>query len=143
MTIRTTFRSKPKKGDSYWTLICEYPLTSIKTREQLAAAQDVMDRLLAKGRRDKGEETYLDALSDLVFAFEETNEPIEPPSDADLLRHLLDAKAITQTRLSRDTGLSKSSISEVLAGRKPLSRRMIRTLAGYFKVDRGILAANL
>jgi hypothetical protein len=30
-----------------------------------------------------------------------------------------------------------------LAGKKPLSRRMIRTLAGYFKVDVGILAANL
>jgi len=74
---------------------------------------------------------------------EQATEPIEPPSDADLLRHFLDAKAITQARLSRDTGLSKSSISEVLAGKKPLSRRMIRTLAEYFKVDVGILAANL
>jgi HTH-type transcriptional regulator/antitoxin HigA len=131
------------QGDSYWKLIGKFPLISIKSSAQLAAAQEVVDRLLAKNNRDNGEEAYVDALSDLIFAFEEAHEPIEPPSDADLLRHFLDAKSIAQARLSRDTGLSKSSISEVLAGRKPLSRRMIRTLAEYFKVDIGVLAANL
>jgi hypothetical protein len=31
----------------------------------------------------------------------------------------------------------------VLAGKKPFSRQMIRTLARYFKVDVSVLAANL
>jgi HTH-type transcriptional regulator / antitoxin HigA len=64
-------------------------------------------------------------------------------SDADMLRHLLDAKGISQVELHRQTGIPKSTISEVLAGKKPFSRTMIRTLANCFQVDTSVLAANL
>ena len=40
---------------------------------------------------------------------------MEPASDADMLRHLLDAKGVSQAELHRETGISKSSISEVLS----------------------------
>ena len=86
---------------------------------------------------------YLDALSDLVAAYEDQHYPIAPASDADMLRHLMEAKGVTQAQLSRDTGIAKSTISEVLAGKKPFSRQMIRKLAGYFRVDVSILAGNL
>ncbi|MHB8901582.1 MAG: helix-turn-helix domain-containing protein [Thermoguttaceae bacterium] len=46
-----------------------------------------------------------------------------------MLRHLMEAKGVTQADVHRGTGLAKSSTSEVLAGRKAFSRRMIRTLA--------------
>ena len=39
--------------------------------------------------------------------------------------------------------IPKSTISEVLAGKKPLSRQLIRKLADYFGVDVSVLAANL
>ena len=60
-----------------------------------------------------------------------------------MLRHLMEAKCITQAELHRDTQIAKSTISEVLSGKKPFSRQMIRTLARYFKVDVSVLAANL
>lgn len=46
-------------------------------------------------------------------------------------------------KLSRDTQLPKSTISEILAGKKPFSRRVIRRLADYFKVDVSLLAMNI
>ncbi len=55
----------------------------------------------------------------------------------------MDAKGASQMQMSRDTGLPKSSISEVLAGKKSCSRQMIRKLAEYFHVDVGVLAANI
>jgi HTH-type transcriptional regulator/antitoxin HigA len=85
---------------------------------------------------------YLDALSDLVAAYEDEHYAIEPVSDAQMLRHLMEAKAITQARLSRDTTIPKSTISEILAGKKPFSRQIIRMLADYFRVDATVLAAN-
>ena len=85
-----------------------------------------IDQLLAKSSLDIVEETYLDALSDLVAVYEDEHHSIEPPSDADMLRHLLDAKEITQARLSQEAHIAKSTISEVLAGKKPFSRQMIR-----------------
>ena len=143
MATKSQFRLKGKSRDSYLELVLDFPLASIKSEEHLAEAQRVMDRLLAKDTLGEGEETYLDALSDLVGAYEDEHHAIEPASDADLLRHFLEAKGISQSRLSRDAGLPKSTISEVLAGKKPFSRQMIRKLAAYFHVDAGVLAVNL
>ena len=142
-TTKTKFGLKGKNRDRYLELVLAFPLASIKSDEHLEAAQEVMDQLLAKGDLDDGEEMYLDALSDLVAAYEDEHYSIAPASDADMLRHLMEAKGITQAQLSRDTGLAKSTISEVLTGKKAFSRQMIRKLADYFKVDVSILAANL
>lgn len=143
MATTTPFRLTGKSRDSYLELVEDFPLASIKSEQHLTAAQRVMDSLLARGTLDEGAETYLDALSDLVGAFEDAKHAIEPASDADMLRHLMEAKGISQAQLSRDTGLPKSTISEILAGKKPFSRQMMRTLADYFRVDVSVMAANI
>ncbi|MGD9634552.1 MAG: type II toxin-antitoxin system HigA family antitoxin, partial [Pirellulales bacterium] len=135
MATASTYQLKGKVRDSYLACVIAFPLTTISSHEHLAAAQRVIDRLLAKGKLNAGEASYLAALSDLVGSYEDEHFPIEGASDADMLRHLLDARGITQAQLHRDTCISKSSISEVLSGKKRLSRPMIRQLAGYFKVD--------
>ncbi len=143
MATKTGFALKGKSRDSYLELVLAFPLASIKSDKHLSAAQKVMDRLLATGQLGHGEEIYLEALSDLVAAYEDEHHAIEPASDADMLRHLMEAKGITQAQLGQDTGLPKSSISEILAGRKPFSRQVIRRLAEYFQVPIGVLAANI
>ncbi len=85
---------------------------------------------------------YLDALSDLVAAYEDEHCAIEPAWDAQMHRHFMEAKGVTQAQLSRDTLVPKSTISELLAGKKHLSRQMIRKFADYFHVDASLLAAN-
>lgn len=127
---------------SYLELVRAFPLASIKNDAHLRQAEAVIHRLLS-APLDDGQQTYLDALSDLVSAYEDAHHAIEPASDADMLRHLLDAKGVSQTELSRQTGLAKSSVSDVLAGRRPFSRQMIRRLAEHFDLDVGVLAANL
>ena len=143
MATKTKFGLKHKDRDSYLELVLEFPLTSIKSEEHLSVAQDIMDELLSKGKLSHGEEMYLDALSDLAAAYEDEHHPIDPASDADMLRHLMEAKGVTQVEVSQEAGISKSTISEVLSGKRPFSRQMIRKLASYFKVDVSILAANL
>jgi HTH-type transcriptional regulator / antitoxin HigA len=134
---------KGETRDSYLELIVAFPLASINSEQQLAAAQVVMDRLLAQGKLNAGEMLYLDALSDLVASYEDRHHAIAPASDADMLRHLIESKGVTQANLSREAGISKSSVCEVLAGKKPFSRKMIRKLAVFFHVDPSVLAANL
>jgi HTH-type transcriptional regulator/antitoxin HigA len=120
-----------------------FPLTSIKSDDHLADARNVIDALLAQGRLDEGEAMYLDALSDLVASYEDKQFVIEPASDADMLQHLMDAKGVNQTQLSRDTGIAKSTVSEILAAKKPFSKQIIRKLADYFCVDVSVLSASL
>src|SRR2546423_1590137 len=109
MPTGTRFRLKGKTRDSYLDLVLAFPLASIKSEDHLDEAQRVIDRLLAKEKLDDGEETYLDALSNLVAAYEDVHYPIPPTSDAAMLRHLLEAQGITQAQLSRDTAISKST----------------------------------
>ena len=143
MNRNNRFGLKARVKDAYLKLILAFPLTSIQSEEHLQAAQEVMDRLLAQGDLDDGAMLYLDALSDLVASYEDEHHPIAPASDADMLRHLLEAKGVSQAELHRESGLAKSTISEVLAGKKPFSRQMIRKLSEFFKVDVGVLTANL
>jgi HTH-type transcriptional regulator/antitoxin HigA len=142
MTVKAKSRRKKPGRDSYLDLVIAFPLASIKSDDQLREAQQVVDQLLARGRLDEGGEIYLEALSDLVAAYEDEHQPIEPASDADMLRHLLDAKCVTQAQLSRDARIPKSTISEILAGKKPFSRGIIRKLASYSDIDPGVLAIN-
>src|ERR1700679_2593387 len=143
MSTQAKFRLRGKGRDSYLELVTAFPLASIKSQKHLAEAQKVMDRLLAKGKLDQGGEMYLDALSDLVGTFKDEDHPIAPASDVDMLRHLLDAKGIKQAQLCRDTGLPKSSVSEVLGGKQPFSRQMIVKLSVHLRVDVSVLAANI
>ena len=143
MATKTKTVRRRKVADSYLELVMECPLASIKTESQLTVAQAMIDRLLTQGKMDDGEEMYLDALSDLVAAYEDVHCPIAPASDADMLRHLMEAKGVTQVELHRGTGIPKSTISEVLAGKKPFSKTLIRTLADFFQVDTSVLASNL
>ncbi|HLW64069.1 MAG TPA: helix-turn-helix domain-containing protein [Gemmataceae bacterium] len=143
MTVRGAFRLRGKQGDAYLALVRRFPLTSIQSEEQRTEAQRVIDRLLAKGRLNAGEEAYLDALSDLLAAYEDVYFPIRPPTDAQMLAHLMESKPVSQGQLSQEAGIPKSSISEVLAGKRPFSKQMIRKLADYFNVDVTVLAGNL
>jgi HTH-type transcriptional regulator / antitoxin HigA len=120
-----------------------FPLASIKSEEQFREAQKSWTNFSPEATSTAGRRCmYLDALSDLVAAYEDDHYAIEPASDADMLRHLLEAKGVTQARLSRETAISKSAISEVFPGKKPFSRQMIRKLADYFGVDASVLTAN-
>jgi HTH-type transcriptional regulator/antitoxin HigA len=143
MATRAPFRLTGRSRDTYLELVLAFPLASIRSDAHLAAAGKVMDSLLRQGELDEGAMTYLDALSDLVAVYEDEHHAIEPASDADMLRHLMETRGLSQIQLSRDTGLPRSVISEVLAGKKPFSRQMIRRLAAYFQVPVGLLAANL
>jgi HTH-type transcriptional regulator/antitoxin HigA len=143
MAVNMKFTLKGKDRNAYMELVQAFPLASIRSEEHLEAAQGVMDQLLAQGELDEGAEMYLDALSDLVATYEDVYHAIAPASDADMLRHLMDAKNVTQAQLSRETGIAKSTISEVLAGKKEFSRQLIRKFAGYFHVDVSVLTANL
>lgn len=143
MATKTKTNRRRKVTDSYLSLVMECPLASIKSESHLTAAQAMIDRLLTQGKLDEGEQMYLDALSDLVAAYEDVHYPIAPASDADMLRHLMETKGVTQVELHRQTGIPKSTISEILAGKKPFSKTLIRTLADFFQVDTSVLASNL
>ena len=141
--MSTKARTEGKARNSYLELIRKFPLVSIRLDAQLEEAQEAIDSLLRRPGLDDGEQMYLEALSDLVALYEEEAHPIPPASDADLLRHLLDAKGETQADVARETGIPRSTISEILSGKRSFSKPSIGKLAAHFGVDAAAFVANL
>ena len=110
------------------------PLTSIKNDEHLAYASDVVDELIAMDR-DAGQDEYLDALTDLIEAYEDSNVEIGESTPQQMLKHLIESRGITQAALAKSTGVSKSTISEILSGKDRVSKRIAFKLAEFFSVN--------
>jgi len=127
-----------QQRDRYLELIRAFPLRPIRSDEQLDQAIEVIDSLLDRGHLGPGEKDYLDVLSDQVERYEETNVPIPRASDAEILRHLIEAKGVIQAEVAHATGIAESTISEVLSGRRHFNRNHIAKLARYFRVEPGV-----
>jgi HTH-type transcriptional regulator/antitoxin HigA len=76
-------------------------------------------------------------LSDLVEAYEAEAIPIGTVDDAAILRFLIENRGETQARVATKTGISESTISEVLSAKRKLNRTQIGKLARYFQIGPG------
>ena len=81
----------------------------------------------------------VELLSLLIEQYEALEYPTPESSPAELLEHLLEAGAITGARLARDTGIPRSVITNILAGRRGISKSVALKLAGYFGVSLNVL----
>jgi len=131
-------KTRSSRGlDGYLELIRAFPLRPIRTERELDRATNVINVLLDRGRLTSAEEDYLDVLSDLVERYEDKHHRIATAglTDAEMLAHLLEAKDVTQAEVARATGIRESRISEVLSGKRQLTRNQIGKLAAYFWVS--------
>lgn len=128
--------------DTYFDLVRRCPLLPIKSERELKRGLAMIDELMARKRLDADEEGYFDVLSDLVEQYEEKHHAIDVDSvtDADMLRHLIEAKGVTQAEVSRATGIAPQTICEILAGKRTIPRFKIGKLARYFHVDPGVFS---
>jgi HTH-type transcriptional regulator / antitoxin HigA len=121
--------------DRYLELIRRFPLRPLRSDADLDGAIAVVNSLIDQQERSRDEEDYLEVLSDLVEKYETEHHPMPPVSDADMLRHLIEARETTQSAVAAETGIAVSTISEILAGKRGLNRRHIEALSRYFHVE--------
>ena len=136
-------KTKPKAArlsGSYLALIRQFPLRPVRSDAELDRAVAVVDGLIDRDRLDQAESDYLDVLSDLVERYEEEHHPIKPASDAAMLEHLIDSKGLTQVAVAVGTGITSTTLSAVLHGKRRLTREHISRLARFFQVDPTVFA---
>lgn len=122
---------------TYLALIREFPLRPIRTEEECARATVVMDRLADRGEEDlaPGEADYLDVLATLVEQWEDVHVRIAShATPAEELRGYMDARNLSQADVAKAAGVSESTISELLNGKRSLGKRPAGRLAGFFRV---------
>ena len=119
----------------YLDLIHRFPLRHLRSDDELDAASTVVDELLTRPALATEEREYLDVLSDLIHRYEDQKYPFPTSSVAGRLRYLMECRSLSQTRVAEETAMSVSTISEVLSGKRTLSRNNIIRLARFFAVS--------
>lgn len=131
-----------RSANRYLELIHQFPLRYICSDEELDEAIRVINLLIDRKTRIAPEEDYLDIISDIVEKYEEETIPMGNTSDEEMLVYLMELREITQVQLAKDTGIATSTVSEVLSGKRKLTRKQIEKLATYFNVSPAVFHTN-
>ena len=120
---------------SYKTLLQEAQPQVIRDSATHRRALRWIEKLMKQTKRTAAEERLLELLSILVNDYEEKLHPtpdIEPPR---LLKHFMQARDLTQADVARVTGIARSTINDVLAGRRTVSVENAFRLGKMFSVE--------
>lgn len=122
-------------SSSYPELLREAQPQIINDDRSHQRALRTVDVLMKKPRLTKAEAKLLDLLAKLIDDYEETIFPTPEVSSWRMLKHLMAAKCITQAELARQTGVPRSTISEILNGKRSISVENAFRLAENFHVE--------
>lgn len=107
----------------------------IETEEENERMLAEVEKLFNKGEDlSPEEEKVFKLMVKLIEDFEERAYPIKHPTPLAMLEHLMDARGLTQKDLWAIFG-SKSTASQVLNGKRELSKTHIKKLAAFFTVS--------
>lgn len=129
-------KNRNSVDESYLDLIKEFRLRPIQTAEEHVAAQAILDRLIGRPDWTGGQIDYLAGLARFVEDYEQEHYAAQFPklSPIEILKHLLEENDMTTSDLGQVLG-SRGLASEVLNGKRGLSKALIRKLADRFAVD--------
>jgi HTH-type transcriptional regulator/antitoxin HigA len=135
--VKTSHRRR--NTDRYLALVRQFPLRPIRTKRDYAIATKVMEKLAVRGEDhlNADELDYLEVLTDLVEAYDNARcAAPKPGTPLERLKHLMEEAGMSTADLGRLLGNSGLA-SQILHGRRQLSKTHIRILSQHFKLDAG------
>jgi HTH-type transcriptional regulator/antitoxin HigA len=127
---------------TYAALLQEAQPRVIHDEKSHARALQWVDRLMKRPKLSTAERTLLELLSKLVNDYEEELYPTPDVSPRDILQHLLESRGESQAEFARAVGISRSTISEVLKGKRSISVENAFRLAEFFHVEPSLFLAR-
>jgi HTH-type transcriptional regulator / antitoxin HigA len=129
--------SKPRKIDAvrYKRLLSRAMPVLIETEQDNERLLAVVEKIIDRGdKTTPEEEKLLKLLVRLIEDFEERYYRIKEATPLEVLRHLMEVRGVKQSQLWEVFG-SKGIASEVLSGKRGISKTHAKALASYFHVS--------
>ncbi len=121
----------------YAQLLAKYQPKVIETEAENDRAIELAQELEHKVNRSNEEDVILELLVTLIEKFEDENYPIPEGTPHSMLLHLMEASGIKQENLVGVIG-SRGVVSEVVNGKRNISKAQAKALAEFFSVDVGL-----
>ena len=122
---------------SYAELLAKYQPKVIQTEAENERALALAEDLEHKSNRTAEEDAILELLVTLIEKFEAEQYPIPEGTPHEMLLHLMEANSIKQENLVGIIG-SRGVVSEVINGKRSISKSQAKALADFFSVDVGL-----
>ena len=119
----------------YVELLVAHRPVKPRNRRELAGLTGLLETLAAnETRRTLAMERFIETLTALIMQYEDEIEPGPERSPAGVLKFLLEERGLRQIDLVPILG-SKSYVSQILSGHRPISKGAAYKLAEFFQVS--------
>ena len=119
----------------YAELLVAHQPAKPRNREELAEMTALLESLAAnEDVQSPAMERFIETLTALVMQYEDEIEPGPEESPVGVLKFLMEERGLRQVDLVPILG-SKSYVSQILSGHRPISREAAGQLAAYFQVS--------
>jgi HTH-type transcriptional regulator / antitoxin HigA len=119
---------------AYRHLLAEVAPKVIETEEEYDRILTIAEQLTFKKNRTPEERALHKLLVTLIEAYETQNYPIEQAAPHEILQHILESSGTRQADLVGVIG-SSGVVSEVVNGKRSISKAQAKVLGDYFKVS--------
>lgn len=128
--------SRSAAADDYLDLVRRFPLRPIRSEGQMRQARGLLDRYVGRDDLTPGERDYVAALAHFAGDYERdfVTRKLRRLRPVDLLKHLMKENGMNTSDLGAVIG-SRGLASEVVNGKRGLSKTLIGRLARRFSVD--------
>lgn len=121
----------------YAQLLAKYQPKVIETEAENERAIVIAEELEHKIDRTAEESTILELLVALIAKFEDEHYPITAGTPLQMLLHLMESNNVKQENLVGVIG-SRGVVSDVVNGKRSISKVQAKALATFFSVDVGL-----
>ena len=121
----------------YAQLLAKYQPKVIETELENERALELAQELEHKANRSNEEDAILELLVTLIEKFENEQYLIPQGTPHSMLLHLIESNDIKQENLVGVIG-SRGVVSEVVNGKRSISKAQAKALAEFFSVDVGL-----
>jgi HTH-type transcriptional regulator / antitoxin HigA len=119
---------------NYSNLLAEVAPRAIETEAEYDRLLAVAEGLTFAKNRTPEEKALYKLLVTLIEVYEDQNYPIDKSEPHEILQHIMEASGTRQADLVGIIG-SSGVVSEVVNGKRAISKAQAKTLGDYFKVS--------
>ena len=121
----------------YSQLLGKFQPKVIKTIEEYDEANRILLELMLRTERSPEETELLQLIAMIIQEFDKRQEQPEPASPQEVLLHLMEERNFKQVDLVGKIG-SKGVVSEIVHGKRSISKAQAKTLAEIFHVSSSV-----
>lgn len=122
--------------DKYKVLIDRFPLVPIKNDTHLGEAHEVAQALMLRGDIASDEAEYLEVLLDEISKYESKHHALhfQDLAPHELLQSFMSDHSLKQVDMQAILGVSSGVMSELVSGKRELTKEHCVKLGNHFKV---------